>query len=741
MSTTNRKHHNRNAYSGLVSSITKIPNSTKTLENLLDNKFQIIENITQIKKREKVLKDLEGLIIEWLKIEEVNLQTCIKLHEFARILPFGSYFLGAHCVGADIDVVCLCPNTVSYAQFFTNFMQLLAQKPNISCVKAVRDAHVPVLKMKMDDIELDLLLATSPVQYLSNHQILFLKDNVDVMDFESQKSIHGRLECQHIMDILPPELISKFQFVLKCIKFWAQRRGVYKSIYGYIGGFTCAILAAKICLMFPDMESGDIFGNFFRIFAQWPWPAPVMLQPCFYPVKHQEMLPVIGPVRPHKNTSHTICPSTFNILRYELQRGEVIVNKISHSLKQENGSKSDMSWENLFESIDFFNLYPTYISVCAESPSWDLHSTWTAFLESRVRYLILEMEQVGIFPHMYPKYYTEVVNRDDHQVYKSYFFMGLDLIDQEMEFIDDIVDGPIDTFINYHCRLNQPNGDIHTEVLLMNREQIPEFVHKQTAEGNSEVTPLYESISKLNLDSPVSAHSHISPSLSVEVYPLNGYNSSSGDDDIILAEVEDMLDVEDGVIITNDTIEIFQSKFDASTSPSTTTISPSNSSSELSSDDCMDYGQVNTGIFICTTKSKTKTKKVKKSKSFWAIPVRRDSSNFQQNNRGDEASMHPSRNSNKRKFGQNLKFDSHTHSSNTVNNSKLVTRTRLVEVEVYSRHSNKSASLAKAHSMNIPVNNQNGITGIGGLKASTTSGNCKKNSSTQRGFYKKKKCR
>lgn len=92
-----------------------------------------------------------------------------------KIFTFGSYRLGVHAPGSDIDALCVVPKHVSREDFFDIFEPMLKKEDGVTevsvralflyclvltfCVQGVPDAYVPVIKAKVSGIPLDFLMA------------------------------------------------------------------------------------------------------------------------------------------------------------------------------------------------------------------------------------------------------------------------------------------------------------------------------------------------------------------------------------------------------------------------------------------------------------------------------------------------------------------------------------------------------------------------------------------------------
>jgi poly(A) polymerase len=189
----------------------------KTLEP-----YNVFENETELNHRMEILAKLNTLVKQWVKdtsvIKNMPEQMADKLG--GKIYTFGSYRLGVHHRGADIDALCVAPRNIERTDYFTSFFDLLKQQPEVTECRAVEEAFVPVIKMNFDGIEIDLLFARLALKEVPDN--FDLSDDILLKNLDPRcvRSLNGCRVTDEILRLVPN--IENFRLALRTIKLWAK---------------------------------------------------------------------------------------------------------------------------------------------------------------------------------------------------------------------------------------------------------------------------------------------------------------------------------------------------------------------------------------------------------------------------------------------------------------------------------------------------------------------------------------
>ena len=99
----------------------------------------------------------------------------------------------------------------------------------------------------------------------------------------------------------------------------------FLQLFGFFGDIHLAVLAAFICRKNPNASSVDLISIFFKTFAFWPWPEPVVLEEGAtlppLPPGTRTLMPIQLPSSLNEYCHSNMTTSTFNKIRAEFRRG------------------------------------------------------------------------------------------------------------------------------------------------------------------------------------------------------------------------------------------------------------------------------------------------------------------------------------------------------------------------------------------------------------------------------------
>ncbi|PSN34249.1 Poly(A) polymerase alpha [Blattella germanica] len=240
------------------------------------NVFETEEDHSQ---RMEILRKLNSLFKEWTCRISLNYNMPQNVAEEVggKVFYCGSFRIHAHHKGADIDAVCVAPRHVNRSEYFTSFLEFLKMQKEVTNIRAVEKVlKVPLIKMKFDDVKIDLLFASLNLDKIDD--TLELTDDMLLKNLDERcaKSMDGCRVANELLVLVPN--IGNFGLALRAVKLWAKRRRLYNSVIGYLSGSSLAILMARTCQLYPNAIASTLVHKFFLVFSQWKWPQAVVLR-------------------------------------------------------------------------------------------------------------------------------------------------------------------------------------------------------------------------------------------------------------------------------------------------------------------------------------------------------------------------------------------------------------------------------------------------------------------------------
>lgn len=228
---TNRANQNGNAPKnfGMTSAISTAGpkpediEATTCLKKALE-RFNVFESEPALNHRMSILAKLNAMVNAFIKdlsiSQNVPVDTAHRLG--GRVHTFGSYRLGVHSPGADIDALCIAPRNVTREEFFTMFTELLKKQPEVTECRSIEEAFVPVVKMNFDGIEIDLLFARLALKEIPEDFDLGDDMLLKNLDQKCVRSLNGCRVTDEILRLVPN--IESYRLALRAIKLWAKRK-------------------------------------------------------------------------------------------------------------------------------------------------------------------------------------------------------------------------------------------------------------------------------------------------------------------------------------------------------------------------------------------------------------------------------------------------------------------------------------------------------------------------------------
>ncbi|XP_055484727.1 poly(A) polymerase gamma [Psammomys obesus] len=330
--------------------------------------FGVFEDEEELNHRLVVLGKLNNLVKEWISdiSESKNLPPSVVATVGGKIFTFGSYRLGVHTKGADIDALCVAPRHVERSDFFQSFFEKLKHQDGIRNLRAVEDAFVPVIKFEFDGIEVSV-----QCRGIYSNMLGFLGG-------VSWAMLVART-CQLYPNAAASTLVHKFFLVFSKWE-WPN----------------------PVLLKQPEESNLNL---------------PVW-DPRVNPSDRYHLMPIITPAYPQQNSTYNVSTSTRTVMVEEFKQGLAVTDEILQG-------KSD--WSKLLEPPNFFQKYRHYIVLTASASTEENHLEWVGLVESKIRVLVgnLERNEFITLAHVNPQSFPG--NKEHHKAnnYVSMWFLGI----------------------------------------------------------------------------------------------------------------------------------------------------------------------------------------------------------------------------------------------------------------------------------------------------------------------------
>ncbi|CAF4589160.1 unnamed protein product [Rotaria sp. Silwood2] len=186
-----------------------------------------------------------------------------------------------------------------------------------------------------------------------------------------------------------------FQHLLTFIRTWAQNVGFYGQVYGYLGGYSWAILCAYICHRFLPLNNSYfsieeffiLVENFFLTYSQFNWSSKSV---CLYSknyysdqssIENCDSMRILCPSPPYNNTSHSTIDST----RYLIIQGFANVHKIiEKNLQYEDTLKEILQLSNHFPDKTIQSI----IQLTLSGKTISELNQWIGYMKSRLAHFL-----------------------------------------------------------------------------------------------------------------------------------------------------------------------------------------------------------------------------------------------------------------------------------------------------------------------------------------------------------------
>ena len=296
--------------------------------------------------RQIVIGLVKRVANQWCYETAISLGASDQLARETRcaIVAFGSYKLGG-LIGpqSDMDLVCICSSILTVDAFFSRLVTKLHDMDSVTEVIPIPTAYTPIIKLKVNGLEIDLLFARLSAPRLPLDDIESQIGENDKLltgiDQRSARALNGPRVASMMLKLVPN--LDTFRTTLRAVKLWASRRKIYSNVLGYFGGIAWAICVARVCQLYPNYAPSQLLMKFFETLKNWPWPEPIQLNrvelkdevefahfQVWSASNNRGLMPILTPAFPCQNATDPVTATTMRVILEECSRGLEIMEKL-----------------------------------------------------------------------------------------------------------------------------------------------------------------------------------------------------------------------------------------------------------------------------------------------------------------------------------------------------------------------------------------------------------------------------
>ena len=267
-----------------------------------------------------------------------------------RIEPVGSYALGVHTSGSDLD--CLAVGNISPATFWgvarSRLRGQAIQDGMVKLRRFVKDAIVQMMELEVDGIKVDLQYCAAARlvdQYVAfdsfttSHSLVSRWDDLDTLPQDSplfSLPASSLITLNAVRDVLAlrktlPSM-GEFQAANRALKLYLNQQGLLGARFGFLGGFHLTLLLARIALTLPpNARVEHLVHQFLKTYGSWNWEAdmvsPIPGRELTYKRVHQkEPMVILSIEKPVANLTFNASRNSVEVVSRAFRLADEMLN-------------------------------------------------------------------------------------------------------------------------------------------------------------------------------------------------------------------------------------------------------------------------------------------------------------------------------------------------------------------------------------------------------------------------------